>query len=285
MSPGAAARETTPALRIPGSGAAADYAVNLIHSLGWRAEPDGSPADLSHADAWARSGAMLLTGEKNGPALPAPTPIASCADGAGRALVALARAVIGAAPRPLDGAALLGERAALADPPLERAGRTSPGGSARILGCADGWLALNLARPEDVALIPAWLEIAPDGFDGETDPWDTVAGCAAGLLRAHVGDGPYELAGVGVQGRVPDVRVRCPGDPEVEDLGLSVVTHENVGGLQVAMRHALGVRMLDRIAEPGHELEAGARIEVLLSCEGRERLAANAQTHRQGHNR
>ncbi|MCH6551575.1 MAG: hypothetical protein IH804_06125, partial [Planctomycetes bacterium] len=100
MSPGAAARETTP-LRIPGSGAAADYAVNLIHSLGWRAEPDGSPADLSPADAWARSGAMALTGEKDGPALPAPAPIASCTDGAGRALIALARAVTGAAPEGL----------------------------------------------------------------------------------------------------------------------------------------------------------------------------------------
>jgi hypothetical protein len=123
---------------------------------------------------------MVLTGEKDGPALPAPAPIASCADGAGRALVALASAITGAAPEGLDGAALLGERAALADPRLERAGRTSPGGSARILRCADGWLALNLARSEDVALIPAWLEIEPDG---ETDPWDKVAASAAGRTR------------------------------------------------------------------------------------------------------
>ena len=180
MPPPAAARETTPALGIPGSGAAADYARNLVESLGWRAEPDGAPADRSPADAWALSGAMMLTGAKDGPALPVPAPIATCADGAGRALVALALAVTGIAPRGLDGAALLGERAALAEPPLERAGRTSPGGSARILACADGWLALNLARPDDVALIPAWLETDPGG---EADPWERVAAHVAGQPR------------------------------------------------------------------------------------------------------
>jgi len=183
----AASHEPTPALGIPGSGAAADYALNLVQSLGWQAEPDTGAPDCSPADAWALSGAMALTGERDGPALPAPAPIATCADGAGRALAALARAVTGTAPRELDGAALLGERAALAEPPLERAGRNSPGGSARMLACADGWLVLNLARPEDVALIPAWLEAEPDRG---TDPWERVAACAAGRPRdALVGRG------------------------------------------------------------------------------------------------
>jgi hypothetical protein len=170
----------TPALRIPGSGAATAYALNLIQSLGRRAESRTGPLDCSSADAWARSGAMDLTGEKHGPALAAPAPIATCADGAGRALVALAREATGTAPTDLDGAALLGERAALAEPPLERAGRTSPGGSAQILSCADGWLALNLARPEDVALVPAWLEADPARGN---DPWPELAACVATRAR------------------------------------------------------------------------------------------------------
>lgn len=42
--------------------------------------------------------------------------------------------------------------------PLAPPGRTSPNGACRLLAAADGWLALNLARPEDRDLVPAWLE-------------------------------------------------------------------------------------------------------------------------------
>ena len=37
---------------------------------------------------------------------------------------------------------------------------------------ADGWLALALARPDDVAALAAWLEVAVD----EDDPWPAVVG-------------------------------------------------------------------------------------------------------------
>ena len=37
------------------------------------------------------------------------------------------------------------------------AGHTSANGSCRLLRAADGWFALNLARDEDAALLPAWL--------------------------------------------------------------------------------------------------------------------------------
>lgn len=218
MRPVAAARETTPALeisgQISGSGGATSYALNLIQSLGWRAEAGAPAPDPSPSDAWARSGAMALTGTADGPGLPAPAAVASCADGAGRALVALARAVTGIAPEDLDGAELLGERAACAEPPLERAGRISPGGSARMIACADGWLALNLARTEDVALLPAWLETEPGG---RQDPWEQVATCAAGRsVEALVGRGrlmglavaPVAAAGVG---ETPWYRVACEG--------------------------------------------------------------------------
>jgi hypothetical protein len=35
--------------------------------------------------------------------------------------------------------------------------RISPNGACRLLRAADGWVALNLARPEDRGLVPAWL--------------------------------------------------------------------------------------------------------------------------------
>jgi hypothetical protein len=89
---------------------------------------------------------------------------------ASEAVAELAAASGSADLRDLDGAALLGERAAVAG--LARRGRVSPGGRCRILPTRDGWLALNLARPEDVALLAAWLESEPDAFAG--DPWPAV---------------------------------------------------------------------------------------------------------------
>ena len=73
----------------------------------------------------------------------------------------------------LDGAEVLGRRAHLAatDPDADRRA------DARILRAADGWWALNLARPSDVELVPALVE----GQVGDT--WTGVARWAA-LLPA-----------------------------------------------------------------------------------------------------
>ncbi len=103
--------------------------------------------------AWARSGAMQLTGRADGAPLLAPGPLALCADGAAAALRALAPGCLDE----LDGAALLGERAACAQ--LSRRGPLSPGGSCRLLPCSDGWLAINLARSDDLAALAAWLQL------------------------------------------------------------------------------------------------------------------------------
>ncbi len=104
----------------------------------------------------------------------------------------------------LDALALLGERAALTG--LWRRGSTSCGGSCRLLPAAEGWLAVSLPRAEDMASVPAWLELdeAP-----ATPPatWKAVAGALAhrhpdelvaravllGLAVARVG----EAAGTG----------------------------------------------------------------------------------------
>jgi hypothetical protein len=125
--------------------------------------------DAEHPDlAWARSGAMALTGPARGTACLAPGPLAARARDAVAALAEISGA---GALRRLDGAALLGERAALAG--LRRRGRISPGGSCRLLRARDGWLALNLARPDDVRALPAWL--AADGPPPDRDAWRFAA--------------------------------------------------------------------------------------------------------------
>ncbi len=53
--------------------------------------------------------------------------------------------------------------------PLRPPGRISPNGSCRLFRAADGWIALNLARPEDLDLLPAWLEA-----DIGDDTWNAV---------------------------------------------------------------------------------------------------------------
>jgi hypothetical protein len=52
----------------------------------------------------------------------------------------------------VDPVALLGERAALSG--LTRNGQVSCGRATRLLRAADGWLAVTLARPDDLASIP-----------------------------------------------------------------------------------------------------------------------------------
>jgi hypothetical protein len=137
----------------------------------------GDPAAL----AWARSGAMALTGRADGSPCAAPAAVAERVE-------RLADAIRAHAARdPFEGAdpvTLLGERAALLG--LRRRGRTSPGGSCRLLRARDGWIAPNLARADDRALLPAWLERAPRRAEAA---WDFVARVArereAGALVAR----------------------------------------------------------------------------------------------------
>lgn len=129
-----------------------------------------SPRTALHPDlAWARSGAMALTGHAAGPPRLAPGGIARYAARVWERLRALEPSL----PADLDAPALLGERAARLG--LARAGTRSPGGSCRLLRACDGWLAVSLSRPDDVELLPAWLE--QDGEPG--DGWAFTAGLVA----------------------------------------------------------------------------------------------------------
>jgi hypothetical protein len=149
------------------AGVAARYAASLlaslVDSLGCAAAPP-EPADFEHpALAWLHSGLMELTGSPDGVPLMCPAPLAACAEGALEALFALAGV---RKPDDLRAAPLLSQRARIAG--YRRAGRVSPGGSCRLVEAADGWVAVNLAREDDWALVPAWLEIPP------TDAWPVV---------------------------------------------------------------------------------------------------------------
>lgn len=72
----------------------------------------------------------------------------------------------------IDPATVLGARAGLGA--LTRRGRTSVGGTTRLLPTADGWAAVSLARAEDLSAVPAMFGTRPD-----TDPWASL-GAAAG---------------------------------------------------------------------------------------------------------
>jgi hypothetical protein len=151
--------------RVVGSGVGSDYTASLLACLGGTVEHVQHGSEPHPAIDWAASGAMALTGRTDGPPLLAPGPLATCARGAVDAIRLLAGERW---TSELDGPALLGERAAILG--LTRRGTISAGGSCRIIEAADGWIAISLARVDDLRAIPAWLG------EGEVgDPWEFVA--------------------------------------------------------------------------------------------------------------
>lgn len=157
------------------------YAERLLAHLGRQALRAPAPAPLHPALRWSRSGLMALTGEPEGAPTMFPAALTACADGA---LAALASLAPEGALDGLDAAQLLAERAAIAG--YHRAGASSPGGACRLLQAADGWIALNLARPDDWSLLPAWLEAEL------AEEWEAVAA----EVRRH------PVAGLLEQGRL-----------------------------------------------------------------------------------
>jgi hypothetical protein len=66
----------------------------------------------------------------------------------------------------IDPIALLNRDASLG---LRPPGRISPNGQCQLVPARDGWLAVNLARPDDAATVPAWLKTPAD-----EPPWLAV---------------------------------------------------------------------------------------------------------------
>ena len=116
---------------------------------------------------WVRSGLALLTGDQ--------TPVLPRRDVAGalEAITARAQEAVGRGGADLD-LRLFCERGA--ELGLSRHGSVSANGAARMIAAADGWLAVNLARPDDIDLLPAWL-----GAETSGDPWTAIERAAGRL--------------------------------------------------------------------------------------------------------
>jgi hypothetical protein len=108
----------------------------------------------------------LATEHPSGPAIP-------LAGWANRQIAALSDATGAPALGALSGAVLLGERAYLNG--FLVPGTVSAGGGCRLLAGRDGWVALNLARPDDRELLPALF--GDDALDGADDA--AIAACVA----------------------------------------------------------------------------------------------------------
>ncbi len=93
----------------------------------------------------------------------------------------------------VDADQLITGRAALLG--LTPRGRVSAGGASRLLPAADGWCALTLSRPDDVAAVPALLAV--DAVPA--DPWPVIADWAAGMPVAEV-SGRARLLGLPAAG-------------------------------------------------------------------------------------
>jgi hypothetical protein len=103
--------------------------------------------------AWARSGLMHLTGQADGPPLVPRAPVLA----RGAVITAAIAELTGrdADPVRLDLDHVLAFRSSLTG--WSRRGTVSANGTCRILRATDGWIAVNLARPDDVRSVPALL--------------------------------------------------------------------------------------------------------------------------------
>ena len=155
-----------------------------LHS-GLRPPPAGATCAVLD---WAASGAMALTGPESTLPVASPAPVLPLL-GAAAALLAQATGRTGTAVH-ADQAELLTGRAGLLG--LARRGRVSAGGSTRLLRSADGWCAITLSRPDDLAAIPAILGREPDPV---AEPWPALAAAASARPAADLA-ARAQLAGV-----------------------------------------------------------------------------------------
>lgn len=108
----------------------------------------------SVAARWGSSGLAYLTGLPDGPP-----------DFSRAYVLDRAERVAEATGTRVSSATLLAGRAGLLG--LTRGGQQSAGGASRLLAARDGWCALTLSRPDDVAAVPALLEVETV----PADPW------------------------------------------------------------------------------------------------------------------
>src|SRR5215207_8437805 len=134
-------------------------------------------ADDDWSDVWRASGAMGLSGRRDGPPLPVPQALP-------RVMTSAAELLAAHCGLEVDGPALLGERAALLG--LTRNGQQSCGGGTRLLRAGKDWIAVSLARDDDRASVPAWLEADLPLDVDETELWTQVSNVVAGRGAARL---------------------------------------------------------------------------------------------------
>ena len=137
---------------------------------GGGASPADDPAECAVL-AWARSGLMQLTGQPFGPPLAPEAPVLARTAAIAAAIAELTGR--DAEPVQLDPAHVLAFRASLTG--WRRRGAVSANGTCRILRATDGWLAVNLARPDDLRSVPAILgRVLPGSMTESTATESTV---------------------------------------------------------------------------------------------------------------
>ncbi len=127
----------------------------------------------SAASEWGSSGLAYLTGLPDGPADFSRAEVLARAE---RVAVAVG-AQLGVS---VDASTLLAGRAGLLG--LTRGGRISAGGGTRLLAARDGWCAMTLSRPDDIAAVPALLEVERV----PVDPWPELQHWAATCLVSAI---------------------------------------------------------------------------------------------------
>ena len=93
------------------------------------------------------------------------------------AFAARGLALLGADPERAE--PLLRERGLLDTDGPPRSADSSANGSCRLLRCLDGWVAVNLPRPDDLDLLPAWLGLPAASAGAPIVPWDAIASVIA----------------------------------------------------------------------------------------------------------
>jgi hypothetical protein len=167
---------------------------------GGRAQPPaGDPAGCAVL-AWARSGLMCLTGQAGGPPLAPRAPVLARASAIAGAIAELTGR--DAEPVRIDLDHVLAFRSSLTR--WSRRGTVSANGTCRILRAADGWLAVNLARPDDLRSVPAVLGRDVRGPVSDAAVWEELRGEAAARPAAELA-AAAQAVGIpaGVLGRGP----------------------------------------------------------------------------------
>jgi hypothetical protein len=147
---------------------------------------------------WAASGAMALTGMPDGPPVVSPAPAFAML---GQVTAELARVTAKTGTTvDADPAELIAGRAAFGG--FTRGGRVSAGGASFLLRAADGWCAVTLSRPDDVAAVPAIVGVL--GLDGAVpDAIVTRADARAALSEVALGTRADDLAAAAQLAGVP----------------------------------------------------------------------------------